>query len=162
MTFKTMTRSATDWARLDAELARWLRTRAAVRTERGREASSLDDLAMALRRVRATLTFVASSVTAARAGEGDALTAALVSRAYRWSIRVARELEAIEQLGLEPMAEWSRFEAFAPFALAFFDSVLAAPFAATTKTSEVARLRREIDAVLAPLTTAMTSSALAA
>jgi hypothetical protein len=60
------------------------------------------------------------------------------------------------------MTEWSRFEGFAPFALAFFDSVLAAPFTAATQTPEVARLRREIDAVLAPLSTAMTSSALAA
>ena len=159
MTFKSMTRAATDWDCLDAELARWLRTRTALRAERERESSPLDDVAMALRRVRATLTFVACSATA---DEGDAPVAALVSRAYRWSIRVARELEAIEQLGLDSMAEWQRFEAFAPFALAFFDSVLAAPFAATTKTSEVARLRREIDAVLAPLSTAMTSSALAA
>jgi hypothetical protein len=159
MTFKTMTRGATDWDGLDAELARWLRTRTSLRAERERETSPLDDVAMALRRVRATLTFVACS---AGTEEGDPAVAALVSRAYRWSIRVARELEAIEQLGLDPMSEWSRFEAFAPFALAFFDSVLAAPFAATTSTAEVGRLRREIDAVLAPLTTAMTSSALAA
>lgn len=157
MTFKTMTAAATDWDSLDAELARWLRTRTALRAERERDASALDDVAMALRRVRATLTFTACSVDTE-----DAAVVALVSRAYRWSIRVARELEAIEQLALDPMNEWSRFEAFAPFALAFFDSVLAAPFAAATKTSEVARLRREIDAVLAPLTTAMTSSALAA
>ena len=63
---------------------------------------------------------------------------------------------------LDPIAEWIRFEAFAPFALAFFDSVLAAPFAAPTTTAEVARLRREVDAVLAPLVTAMASSAMAA
>ena len=159
MTFKTMTRTATDWDCLDAELARWLRTRTSLRAEREREASPLDDVAMALRRVRATLTFVACSASGSR---DDLELASLISRAYRWSIRVARELEAIEQLGLDPMAEWMRFEGFAPFALAFFDSVLAGPFAATTKTSEVARLRREIDGVLAPLTTAMTSSALAA
>lgn len=159
MTFNSMTRASKDWDALDAELARWLRTRTSLRAERERNSSPLDDVAMALRRVRATLTFVACSATSE---DADATIAALVSRAYRWSIRVARELEAIEQLGLDAMAEWSRFEAFAPFALAFFDSVLAAPFAATTKTPEVARLRREIDAVLAPLTTAMTSSALAA
>ena len=159
MTFKPMTGAAADWDALDAELARWLRTRTSLRAERERESSPLDDVAMALRRVRATLTFVACS---AHGGDHDATLAALVSRAYRWSIRVARELEAIEQLDLDPMAEWSRFEGFAPFALAFFDSVLAAPLAATTRASEVARLRREIDAVLTPMTAAMTSSALAA
>lgn len=159
MTFKTMTGAAADWDALDAELARWLRTRTSLRAERERESSPLDDVAMALRRVRATLTCVACS---ANGSDDDAALAALVARAYRWSIRVARELEAIEQLDLDPMAEWSRFEGFAPFALAFFDSVLAAPFAATTKTSEVARLRRELDAVLSPLIVAMTSSALAA
>jgi hypothetical protein len=159
MTFKSKTRTATDWDALDAELARWLRTRTSLRAEREREASPLDDVAMALRRVRATLTFVACS---ANHEESDSPIVALISRAYRWSIRVARELEAIEQLGLDPMTEWSRFEGFAPFALAFFDSVLAAPFTAATQTPEVARLRREIDAVLAPLSTAMTSSALAA
>ena len=159
MTFTTMTGTATAWDALDAELARWLRTRTSLRAARERESSPLDDVAMALRRVRATLTFVACS---ANASDDDAALAALVSRAYRWSIRVARELEAIEQLDLEPMAEWSRFEGFAPFALAFFDSVLAAPFASATRTSEVSRLRREIDAVLGPLITAMTSSALAA
>jgi hypothetical protein len=160
MTFKTQTRSAADWDCLDAELARWLRTRTALRAERERDASSLDGVALALRRVRGALTFAACSVTAG--DDEEAVVSALVSRTYRWSIRVARELEAIEQLGLDPIAEWGRFEAFAPFALAFFDSVLASPFEAATKTAEVARLRREIDAVLAPLTTAMTSSALAA
>ncbi len=74
----------------------------------------------------------------------------------------ASGLEAIEQLSLEPLAEWARFEAFAPFALAFFDSLLAAPLAANASNAELARMRREVDAVLAPLATALTSSAMAA
>jgi hypothetical protein len=114
-------------------------------------------IALDLRRVRTTLGFVASGLDA-----DDARACALVMRAYRWSIRIARELEAIEQQNLDSMAEWSRLEAFAPFALAFFDSVLAAPFADAPSSPELARLRREIDAVQVPLTTAMTSSALAA
>ena len=70
------------------------------------------------------------------------------------------DTEKFEQLSLEPMAEWTRFEAFAPFALAFFDSVLAAPLAGATRTNEVVRMGREIAAVLAPLVTAMASSAM--
>jgi hypothetical protein len=78
MTFKTMT-TATDWDGLDAELARWLRTRTSLRAEREREPSPLDDVAMGLRRVRATLTFVACSVTR---DASDTATAALVSHTY--------------------------------------------------------------------------------
>jgi hypothetical protein len=152
-----MTFTNAAWDSLDAELGRWLRVRATVRAANDREASALDEMAIDLRRLRSTLSFVASGVD-----EDDATTCALVTRAYRWTIRIARELDAIEHLALDPMAEWSRFESFAPFALAFFDSVMAAPFAAAAKTPELARLRREIDAVLAPLAMAITSSALAA
>jgi len=146
-----------DFDRLDAELARWLRARATQRAMCDRDQSALDDMAMALRKLRATLSFAACHADAS-----DASVLALVSRTYRWAIRMARELDSIEQLSLEPMAEWTRFEAFAPFALAFFDSVLAAPLAGATRTNEVVRMGREIDAVLAPLVTAMTSSAMAA
>jgi hypothetical protein len=152
----TTTASAADFDRLDAELARWLRARSTLRATGDRDESPLDEVAMALRKLRATLAFTAGNATS-----NDAPVLALVSRTYRWSIRMARELEAIEQLALDPLAEWIRFEAFAPFALAFFDSLLAAPLAATT-TAEVARMRREVDAVLAPLVTAMASSAMAA
>ena len=71
----------------------------------------------------------------------------------------------IEQMRLDAMTECTRFETFAPFALAFFDSVVGsafAPFASKSPTAEVARMRREMDAVLAPLTAAMRSSAMAA
>lgn len=152
-----MTFTTAAWDKLDAELARWLRLRATVRAAHDREASPLDEVAFGLRRVRSTLSFVASGVEA-----DDAKTHALVTRAYRWSIRIARELEAIEQLELDPMTEWTRFESFAPFALAFFDSVLAPPLATAPRTSELARLRRDIDAVLAPITVAITASAIAA
>lgn len=157
--------SLDSWSLLDSELARWLRTRTSLRAARGREASPLDEVASGLRRVRATLAAMGASqlVEAAVSGASDHNVANLVSRAYRWAIRVARELEAIEQLDLEPLVEWARFEAFAPFALAFFDSAVAANFnACSSSNGDVARLRREIDAVLGPLATAMTSSALAA
>jgi hypothetical protein len=154
----TMTLSnAASWDTLDAELGRRLRTRATVRAAHDRDFSALDEVAFGLRRMRATLGFIASGLA-----PDDAVSCALVTRAYRWSVRVARELEAIEHLALDAVAEWSRFESFAPFALAFFDSVLAAPFAAAKPTPELTRLRREIDAVLAPMTVAVTSSALAA
>ncbi|MDB4936866.1 MAG: hypothetical protein JWP87_3838 [Labilithrix sp.] len=155
-TAKRNATGATSWDRLDAELARWLRARTSLRAARDRDESPLDDVAMALRRVRATLAFAASTSAT------DPCHVALVSRAYRWSIRIARELEMIEHLALEPIAEWARFEAFAPFALAFFESVVAAPMAAATKTAEVARLARELDAVLGQLSTAMRSSSMAA
>ncbi len=142
---------------LDAELARWLRLRSSLRASRAREASPLDGIAMSLRRVRSTLSFVAAS-----ADKGDPTMTALVSRAYRWSLRIARELEAIEQLALDPIQEWARLEAFAPFATAFFASLLEGPFATARRTPELARLRRELDFVLAPLSLAMTSSAIAA
>lgn len=142
---------------LDAELARWLRLRSARRVAHDREPSPLDGIAMSLRRVRSTLSFVDAGTDSR-----DAATSALVARAYRWSVRIARELDTIERLGLDPIKEWARIEAFAPFALAFFDSVLAAPFATAKRTPELSRLRREIDFVLAPLSLAMTSSAIAA
>jgi hypothetical protein len=148
------------WVNLDAELGRWLDLRTSLHDAAGRPPSALDEVADHLRRLRTTLAFTAGGID--DGDDDDARTQALVSRAYRWSIRVARELEAIEHLELEPVAEWSRFEAFAPFALAFFDSVLGAPFADAPATRDVLRLRRDLDAVLAPLTMAMTSSALAA
>ena len=148
------------WAALDAELARWLSLRTSLRGRRARETSSLDGMAMALRRVRATLDAMGERASVA-AGK-DPTIANLVSRAYRWAIRMARELEAIEQLELDPIKEWTRFEAFAPFARAFFESALAAPFAAATQTPNVARLQREIDGVMAPISIAMMSSACAA
>jgi hypothetical protein len=141
-------------ADLDAELARWLRLRSSLRASLGREASSLDGLAMGLRRVRGVL--------GAMDTNADEAFASVVSRSYRWAIRMARELQTIEQLGLDPTQEWARFEAFAPFALAFFDSALAAPFAATRSTPDVMRLRHEIEAVLAFFSVAMMSSAWAA
>jgi len=141
---------------LDAELARWLRVRTTLRATRNRDASALDEVATAIRRVRWTLNAMASE-TGETTGERDSL----IARTYRWAIRVARELEAIEQLELDSMTEWTHFEAFAPFALAFFDSALAPAFAGSG-TFETARLRRELDGVLSPLTIARTSSALAA
>lgn len=152
-----MTLTNATWDTLDAELGRWLRIRSTIRASRDREPSSLDEIAVGLRRVRTTLGFVASGVDT-----DDSKTCAIVTRAYRWSIRIARELEAIEHQDLDAVTEWTRFEAFAPFALAFFDSVLAGPFASAMRTPELARLRRELDAVLAPMAVAITSSALAA
>jgi hypothetical protein len=149
--------SATAFARLDAELARWLRARATTRATNDRQASPLDEVALGLRKLRATL-----SNAAGQTSLSDGSFAALLSRTYRWSIRMARELEAIEQLGLDPMTEWSRFESFAPFALAFFDSLLAPTLAAATRTPEVVRVGRNVDGVLASFVTAMTSSAMAA
>lgn len=153
----TLPRNADGWENLDAELGRWLRVRPAARTARTRETSSIEAIAHDIRRVRKTLAFVASRLDA-----HDARTCALVMRTYRWSIRVARELESIGLHQLDAIAEWSRLEAFAPFALAFHESVIARPFADAPKSPELARLSRDVDAVLAPLMTAMTSSALAA
>lgn len=152
-----MTPATADFDRLDAELARWLRARSTRRAMRERDRSALDGVAMALRKLRATLSFVAGD-----ASSSDAPMAAIVSRTYRWSIRMARELETIEELQVDPLTEWVHFEVFAPFALAFFDSLLAATLSAATPTTAIVRIRREIDAVLAPLVMAMTSSAVAA
>jgi hypothetical protein len=157
MTSSSSANAAVNWDSLDGELARWLRVRTSLRAARDRDDSPLDGVAMGLRRVRATLASVASG-----AAEGDAALSALVSRAYRWSIRIARELEAIERANGDAFADWSRFEAFAPFGLAFYESVLAGAFAAAPASNEVARLRRETDAVRSPLGTAMTSWAMAA
>ncbi len=157
MTTMTLPASADSWATLDCELARWLRVRTSLRAARDGVVSPLEGVANALRRMRATLAFVASGVA-----QDDARLTALVSRSYRWSIRIARELAAIEAQGLDDIKEWERFETFAPFALAFFESVLGAPFAAPSKSPDVARLKRAVDAVLAPIRTAMTSSAMAA
>jgi hypothetical protein len=152
-----MTTAAADFDHLDAELARWLRARTTLRATRDRDDSPLDAVAMTLRKLRATLSF-----TASHGASNDASVVAVVARTYRWSIRMARELDTIEQLALDPLAEWTRFEAFAPFALAFFDSLLAAPLCDATTSTDVARVRRDVDAVLAPLAIAMTSSAMAA
>jgi hypothetical protein len=149
------------WVGLDAELARWLRLRTCLRATRSRENSSLDGMAMALRRVRGTLEAM-SDASSATAAHRDPTVATLISRAYRWAIRVARELETIERLELDPVAEWARFEAFAPFARAFFNSAVAASFDAATRTSSVNRLQCDMDAVMAPISIAMLSSALAA
>ena len=157
MAAKTMVALATDFDRLDSELSRWLRARATGRAAADRDESALDGLALGLRKLRATMAF-----TVVHASFDDPAVVALVSRTYRWTIRVARELVAIEAEALDPIVEWARLEAFAPFALAFFESVLAAPLQAASRTPEMARLRREIDAVRAPLVTAMTSSSLAA
>jgi hypothetical protein len=142
---------------LDAELARWLRVRTTLRAMRNREASALDEVAMAVGRVHATLGAMRETSSETTDSDVDSL----VARTYRWAIRVARELEAIEQLELDAMSEWTHFEAFAPFALAFFDSALAPAFACTT-TIATARLRHDLDGVLSPLNTARISSALAA
>lgn len=146
------------WATFDAELARFLRERTSRRATRsGREASALDGMAMALRRVRVTLESMASTPNA-----HDDSVKSLVSRSYRWTIRMARELDTIEGLDLDPIREWARFEVFAPFARAFFDSALAPVFDAAARTPDVARLRRDIDAVMAPIRIALMSSAVAA
>jgi len=150
------------WAELDAELARWLRDRTALRSARARPESSLDGMAMALRRVRGTLEAMSHAATASSTDERDPTLSNLVSRAYRWAVRVARELETIEQLELDPIKEWARFESFAPFARAFFDSAVAGPFAAATRTPAVIRLQRDVDSVMAPISIAMMSSAWAA
>ena len=141
---------------LDAELARWLRVRTTLRATRNRSVSALDEVAAAVGCVHATLGAMSASPD-----ETDSDIDSLVARTYRWAIRVARELEAIEQLELDTMSEWVQFEAFAPFALAFFDSALHPAFAGTT-TIAAARLRRDLDGVLFPLTTARISSAMAA
>lgn len=150
------------WAALDAELARWLRMRSSHRASRDRDPSPLDGVAIDLRRVRATLAAMGEAAMSAPTTTGEASVTKLVSRAYRWTIRVARELRSIEELELDPMLEWARFEAFAPFGLAFFDTALAGIFAAVESTEDTERLRRELHAVRAPLAVAMTSSAWAA
>lgn len=143
---------------LDGELSNYLRERAGRRAaRRPPETSALDGMAMALRRVRATL----ETMTATPHLHDDSVKA-LISRAYRWTIRMARELDTIEKLDLDPIREWARFEVFAPFARAFFDSALASPFDAATRTPDVMRLRRDIDGVLAPIRIALMSSAVAA
>ncbi|CAN5925037.1 hypothetical protein BH11MYX4_BH11MYX4_27610 [soil metagenome] len=150
------------WGDLDAELARWLRMRTALRAKRVREDSSLDGMAMALRRVRVSLEAMGDSAASVASGERDPRLTTLVSRGYRWAIRIARELDTIEQLDLDAVQEWTRFEALAPFAQAFFESALAGPFAAVPRTMDVARLERDIDAVMAPISIALMSSAWAA
>jgi|GEM_PF-3089057 len=153
------TPSTASYADLDAELARWLRLRATSRAEKNREASPLDGLAVGLRRVRAALDFLVND------GPADARTADAVSRTYRWAIRVARELEAIEQMDLDPIEDWTRFEAFAPFALAFYDSALAPIFVhvgTSAANAPLLPLRRALDTVLDSIGVAMTSSACAA
>jgi hypothetical protein len=149
--------AAVDFDLLDAELARWLRARVAQRAMCDRDDSPLDEVATALRKLRATLSLTLSNATA-----DDATMSTVAVRTYRWSIRMARELDAIEELGLDPLGEWTRFEAFAPFALAFFHSLLGPLFTDATSHMAVSRLRRDIDVVLSPFLIAMTSSSMAA
>ena len=150
------------WADLDAELARWLRMRTALRAKRSGEESSLDGMAMALRRVRVSLEAMGDSAMSSATAERDPRITSLLSEGYRWAVRVARELDIIEQLSLDTTREWARFEAFAPTAQALFDSGLAGPFASAPRTLDVARLERDIDAVMAPVSIALMSSAWAA
>lgn len=150
------------WADLDAELARWLRMRTALRSKRSGEESSLDGMAMALRRVRVSLEALGDATANHPTGERDRRVTDLLSEGYRWSIRMARELDIIEQLGLDTTREWARFESFAPAAQALYDSCLAGPFAAVPRTLDVSRLERDIDAVMAPVSIALMSSAWAA
>lgn len=139
--------------RLDDEASRWLRYRAVARAEKNRAPSPLDGLAMSLRKVR-------TSLGAAYAVEGQDETIALVvERAYRFVIRVARELETIERADLDAMDEWSRFEAFAPFALAFFDRMLEPPM---RRADGAAFLRADLAPVLETFRSALQSSAMAA
>ena len=150
------------WADLDAELARWLRMRTALRSKRSGEESSLDGMAMALRRVRVSLEAMGDASVNSTTGESDRRITNLLNEGYRWAIRMARELDIIEQLGLDTTREWARFESFAPSAQALFDGGLAGPFAAAPRTLDVARLERDIDAVMAPVSIALMSSAWAA
>ncbi len=152
--------AAPDYDVLDSELARWLRARVAQRATCDRDDSPLDAVAMALRKLRATLSMTVSNTSDPTVN--DAPMQAVAARTYRWSIRMARELCAIEELGLDVLTEWTRFEAFAPFALAFFHSLLGTPLTEAANDMAVARLRRDIDAVLSPFLIAMASSSMAA
>jgi hypothetical protein len=152
--------AAPDFDVLDGELARWLRARGAHGAMCDRDDSPLDDVAMALRKLRAALSTTVSN--ASDPSVNDAPMLAIAVRTYRWAIRMARELYAIEELGLDALTEWTRFEAFAPFALAFFHSLLGTQLAHATDDMAVARLRRDIDVVLSPFLIAMTSSSMAA
>ena len=154
--------AAETWADLDTELARWLRMRTALRAKRSRADSSLDGMAMALRRVRGSLEAMGDSAASTANGKRDSRITNLVTQGYRWAIRVARELDTIEQLGLDTIREWTRFEAFAPAAQVLFDSALAGAFAAAPRSMDVARLERDIDAVMAPVSIALMSSTWAA
>lgn len=139
--------------RLDDEASRWLRYRAVARAEKSRFPSPLDGLAIALSRVRTTLG--AAYVD----GANDERVARVVERAYRFVIRVARELETIERADLDSMDEWSRFESFAPFALAFFDRMLEPPM---READGATFLRADLAPVLEIFRSAMQSSAIAA
>jgi len=147
---------------LDAELSRFLRARttAAAKAQGDASASSLDGLAKAIRQVRASLSAAASGAVR------DEAVSAFVVRAYRWVIRVARELEAITALEVHAIAEWERLEAFAPFALAFYDSAVAVDFAVLdahpVTRAAVRSVRRDLDAIVALIEVARASSALAA
>jgi hypothetical protein len=149
--------AAVDFDLLDAELARWLRARVAHRAMCDRDDSPLDEVATALRRLRATLSLTVSTTTV-----DDATMSTVAVRTYRWAIRMARELDAIEERGLDPLAEWTCFEAFAPFGLAFFHSLLGPLLTDATSHMAVSRLRGDIDVVLSPFLIAMTSSSMAA
>lgn len=109
------------WTRLDRELSRVLARRAQRRAAREEGPSPLDAVAHCLRRLRAAVgavTAASAPLVAARYRAGDRAHAHLVARTYRWSLRVARELEAIEERATSAEAAWERFRSFAPFALA--------------------------------------------
>jgi hypothetical protein len=139
--------------RLDDEASRWLRHRAVARAEKCRPPSPLDGLAMALRNVRTTL------AEAYAGGAKDERVSLVIERAYRFVIRIARELETIERADLEPMDEWSRFESFAPFGVAFFDRMLEPPM---RQAGGATFLRADLAPVLDVFHSAMQSSAMAA
>lgn len=140
--------------RLDEEASRWLRYRAVARAEKSRGPSPLDGLALSLRKLRTSL---ADSYGDTARDENVAL---VIDRAYRFVIRVAKELEGIERDDLDSMEEWGRLESFAPFALAFFERVLDAPLRKAAGSASF--LRSDIAEVLETFRSALTSSAIAA
>lgn len=141
--------------RLDEEASRWLRYRAVARAEKSRGASPLDGLALSLRKLR-------TSLSEGRHGDAanDENVALVTERAYRFVIRVAKELEGIERDDLDAMEEWARLESFAPFALAFFDRILDAPLRKAAGSASF--LKGDIAEVLETFRSALSSSAMAA
>lgn len=138
---------------LDDEAGRWLRYRAIARAEKARTPSPLDGVTMSLRRLRTKLGSVAAC------GVSDPRLSTVCDRGYRFVIRVAQELEAIEREDLEPMDEWQRFEAFAPFARAFYETILARPM---ERAGGASFIRDDVEAILGTVDDAMASFALAA
>lgn len=151
--------------RLDDEASRWLRYRAVARAEKNRAPSPLDGIANALRRLRTSL--AAAYMRDAIAGEtrelpegAETRMTLAIERAYRFVIRVAKELEEIERADLDAMDEWARIEGFAPFAIAFFDRVLEGPLRRAG--ADAAFMKKDVGEILDVLRCAMTSSAMAA